>query len=161
MEEGLFALGGIVVGAFLGGMGRYWALRRDAWKEARAAGLLLLSDVILVRKAEPSDWIVSETALGVKTWETHREVLAGFRRGTFPHGLKAPEWLELADHFAELSKLFTTHAYSTDGRWSDDAWEKLACAERLLKRFGHDPIVLLYVITYPIRWLWAQVEGSP
>ena len=161
MVEGLFAVGGILVGAFLGGIGKYWALRRDAWKAARAGGLLLLSDVVLVRKAEPSDPIVSDTALGVKTWETHREVLAGFRRGTFPHGLKAQEWLELAGHFAKLSELYTTRGYSTDGEWSEEAQKELAYAERLLAGFRDDPPVFLYVIKAPFRWARGPDRRSP
>jgi hypothetical protein len=106
VDEALVALAGIVVGALLGGTGRYWLLRRGAWSRARTSGLLLLADVRALRAAQPTDRIVTETELGVRSWASSREVLAGFRRGNFPNGYRAPEWLELAEHFARLDQIY-------------------------------------------------------
>ena len=151
MDEALIGLAGIVAGAVLGGTGKYWLLRRDAWTEARTSGLLLLADVRALCGAEPGSRVVTGTELGLKSWEAHREVLAGFRRGRFPNGFRAPEWLELARHFAHLKEL--DPAYLTDGdgdRWSE-AQAELKAAERLLVRFELDPPVLGYVIWGTLR----------
>lgn len=151
MTEALIGLGGVVVGAVLGGTGKYWLLRRDAWREARTSGLLLLADVRAIRAAPPAARVVSDTELGVKSWQLHREALAGFRQGNFPSGFRAPEWLKLAGHFAQLNELYGTG--QLDAR--DDDWgrakEELAGAEGLLIRFEQDPPVFWYVVQAAIK----------
>lgn len=151
MGEALIGLAGLLLGTLLGGTGKYWLLRRDAWSTARTSGLLVLADVRALRGADPGAPLVAETELGTRTWEEHRQVLAGFRRGNFPNGFRAPEWLELASHFARLKQL---HAAGSD-REDADAWsgvqQELAAAERLLSRFEHDPAVLGYVLRASFR----------
>jgi hypothetical protein len=148
---GLAGIAGAVLGAVLGGTGKYWLLRRDAWMEARRSGLLLLADVRALCGAEPGSRVVTGTELGLKSWEAHREVLAGFRRGRFPNGFRASEWLELARHFAQLKELHTACPTDGDGdRWSK-AQAELVAAERLLVRFELDPRVLPYVIWGTLR----------
>lgn len=151
MAEALIGLAGVLVGTLLGGTGKYWLLRRDAWGEARTSGLLLLADVRSLQKAQPRARVASETEFGVKSWESEREILAGFRRGNFPNGFRAREWLRLAGHFAELRELF--NAYQSGG--DDKAWSRaqreLAAAESLLDRFEEDPKVFWYVVRAAIR----------
>ena len=150
MDEALVGLAGIVVGALLGGTGRYWLLRRDAWSQARASGLLLLADVRALRAAQPTDRVVSETELGVRSWASAREVLAGFRRGNFPNGYRAPEWLELAGHFARLDQLRNGWEPADGMEWRR-AQAELEAAERLLGRFENDPPVFGYVVKGTFR----------
>lgn len=142
----LIGLAGIAVGTLLGGTGKYWLLRRDAWREARTSGLLLLANVRALRKAPAAARVVSDTELGVKSWESHRQVLAGFRRGNFPNGFSASEWLELAGHFAQIENFYTAHQPEGDGDWWSRAQDELAAAESLLARFEDDPPVLGYVL---------------
>ena len=151
VKEALIGLAGIVVGTLLGGTGKYWLLRRDAWREARTSGRLLLADVRALRRAHAAARVVSDTELGVNTWASHRQVLAGFRRGSFPNGFKAPEWLELAGRFAELEELYHSRQRKGDGKWWSRAQDELASAESLLVRFEHDPPVLGYVILATLR----------
>jgi hypothetical protein len=152
VSEALIGVAGIFVGSLLGGTGKYWLLRRDAWAEARSSGLLLLADIRALREARFGAVVVSDTELGVKTWEVHRKVLAGFRRGNFPNGFRAPEWLELAGHFARLKELYATGKPDTYGAWW---WRgvqvELAAAERLLTRFNDDPPVFGYVVSAIFR----------
>jgi hypothetical protein len=151
VKEALIGVAGIVVGTLLGGTGKYWLLRRDAWSEARTSGLLLLADVRALREAHAGSRVVTDTELGVKSWDSHRQVLAGFRQGNFPNGFRAPEWLELAGHFAHLKELDTTHQPERDGdRWSD-AQDELVATERLLARFEQDPPVFGYVVRAALR----------
>jgi hypothetical protein len=111
----------------------------------------LLADVRALCGAEPGSRVVSATELGVKSWEAHREVLAGFRRGNFPNGFRAAEWLELARHFAQLKERDPASVTNRDGdRWSD-AQAELVAAERLLARFEQDPPVFGYVIRSALR----------
>jgi hypothetical protein len=145
VDEALVGLAGIVFGALLGGTGRYWLLRRDAWSRARTSGLLLLADVRALRAAEPTDRIVSQTELGVTSWASQREVLAGFRRGNFPNGYRSPEWLELASHFARLDQLRDGWQPADGEKWRR-AQAELEAAEHLLGRFENDPPVFGYVI---------------
>jgi len=135
-----------VLGTVLGGTGKYWLLRRDAWREARTSGLLLLADVRALREAQVTAPVVSGTELGVKSWKSQRKVLAGFRRGNFPNGFKAPEWLKLASHFAHLEELYGAHQLEGDGDWWRQAQVELGAAERLLARFEADPPVFWYVL---------------
>jgi hypothetical protein len=55
MGDALIAFAGIVVGALLGGTGKYFTQRRDAWIVTRASGLLLLADVHALCDARRSD----------------------------------------------------------------------------------------------------------
>jgi hypothetical protein len=146
MTEALIGLAGVVVGTLLGGTGKYWLLRRDAWSKARTSGLLLLADVRALIAAQAADQVVSDTELGVKSWESQREVLAGFRQGNFPNGFRAPEWLALAAHFAQLRELYGGFQPDRDAdRWRR-AQHELEAAAGLLARFEQDPPVLGYVV---------------
>jgi hypothetical protein len=147
----LAGVAGVVLGTVLGGTGKYWLLRRDAWSEARASGLILLADVRAVREAEPGARVVSDTELGVKSWDSHRQVLAKFRRGNFPNGFQAKEWLELARHFALLKELNSRSQTDELGDWWNSAESELAAAERLLVRFERDPKIFWYVVWATIR----------
>lgn len=151
MAEALIGVVGIVVGALLGGTGKYWLLRRDAWSEARTSGLLLLADVRTLRNADATAHVVSETRAGAKSWETHREILAGFRRGNFPNGFRAPEWLELASHFARLEQIYAVQRPEGSTGWWSQAKTELAAAELLLARFDDDPAVFGYVVRATVR----------
>ena len=143
---------GVLLGAFAGGITKYWGLRRDAWSEARASGLILLADVRALRAAESSGApVVSDTELGVKSWRSHRQVLAKFRRGNFPSGFYADEWLELARHFALLEKLHGQSETEADpNRWKR-AQSELAAAEDLLVQFEEDPKVFWYVLGFRVQ----------
>ena len=151
LEAVLSGVAGAVLGVVLGGTGKYWALRRDAWTEARTSGLLLLADVRALLAAAETDAFVTRTRLGVVSWEAHRETLAGFRRGSFPNGFTAPEWLELAAHFAELELLADVHPSGGAGDWWAQARTSWTAAETLLARFEHDPRVARYVLTASFR----------
>jgi hypothetical protein len=122
-------------------------------------GLLLLADVRALREAPPDARVVSDTKLGARSWESHREVLAAFRRGNFPNGFKAPEWLELAGRFAHLENLYATGERKRDRAWWNSAQVELAGAERLLAHFEFDPGVLGYVLGSPLRRLKAIAKG--
>jgi hypothetical protein len=146
MVQALIGLGGVVVGVLMGGTGKYFTQRRDAWTQARASGLLLLADVSALLDALPTDRVVAETELGVRSWESHRQALAGFRRGIYPNGFKASEWLTLAHCFAQLNKLHATRQTNRNGEWWERVRGELAQAEQLLDQFQNDPRVLPYVI---------------
>jgi len=144
--EALIGLAGVVIGAVLGGTGKYWSLRRDAWKAARASGLLLLADVRALCSAKSSDSVLVNTQLGATSWEAHGRSLAEFRQGNFPNGFRAPEWLMLASHFARLEQLSAERPAGSAGEWWAQAQAELAAAESLLRRFEDDPPVLGYVV---------------
>ena len=156
MDTALVGLAGAVIGVVLGGTGKYFVQRRDAWAQARTAGLLLLATVRALGEANATDDVVTKTEFGVVTWEAHREVLAGFRRGTFPNGFRAGEWLALAGHFAHLEQLYARYQVG-DGESEDDAttWAaakaEWAAADSLLARFAFDPPVLSYVLRNAVR----------
>lgn len=57
MDQALIGLAGIVVGALLGGTGKYFTQRRDAWARARTSGLLLLADVRALRGFRAPEWL--------------------------------------------------------------------------------------------------------
>lgn len=154
MDQAIIGLAGIVVGALLGGTGKYFTQRRDAWIQARTSGLLLLADVRALRDAQITDRIVAETEVGVKSWQSHRQVLAGFRRGNYPNGFKASEWLTLASCFAHLNELHATRQMGGDGEWWSCVRRELVAAERLLARFEDDPRVLTYVIRTSVAGRW-------
>lgn len=159
-NDALIGLAGILVGTLLGGTGKYWLLRRDAWRDARTSGLLLLADVRALLEAQATARVVSDTELGVKSWQSHRQVLAGFRRGNFPNGFRAPEWLELARHFAHLDELYAGHESERGREWWKHAQAELAEAERLLARFEDDPPVLRYIVQARFRRLRYVVQAS-
>jgi hypothetical protein len=104
----------------------------------------LLADVRALRGAGPRARVVIDTELGAKSWDAQRGVLAGFRRGNFPNGFRAPEWLQLAGHFAQL-KALASDDRRDDGWWSE-AQGELVAAELLLARFEQDPPVFGYVV---------------
>ena len=97
-----------------------------------------------LRRAKPG--CVVDTELGVKTWEAHREVLAGFRRGSFPNGFRAAGWLQLARTFARLKELEFQRQKHGNNEWWRAAQPELSEAERRLQRFENDPRVVLYTI---------------
>jgi hypothetical protein len=146
MDSALIGLAGVIGGLVLGGTGKYFTQRRDAWLQARASGLLLLADIRALCDAQSTDAVVAETELGTKSWESERQALAGFRRGSYPSGLTAPEWLRLARHFTELNKIYATPEKDRKGDWWTDARCELVGARELLARFGFDPPVLWHVI---------------
>jgi hypothetical protein len=147
MDQALIGLAGIVIGILLGGTGKYFTQRRDAWIQARASGLLILADVCALLDAQPDDPVVAGTELGVKTWESHRQTLAAFRKGTYPNGFKANEWLCLARHFAALETLNAKRPSSEeDGAWWVCAQREFVEAKRLLARFEKDPPVVRHAI---------------
>lgn len=146
MDDALIAVGGVVVGALLGGTGKYFTQRRDVWTQTRASGLLLLADVRALRDAQLTDRIVAETAIGVKTWKAHREVLVRFRRGNYPSGFIASEWLTLARCFAHLDELQADLSSGRDAEWWQAVQRELKAAEQLLARFEPDGPVLRYVV---------------
>jgi hypothetical protein len=137
----LIGLAGVIGGLVLGGVGKYFTQRRDAWLEARAAGLMLLADVRRLHSAIHDGSVVA-AELGVKSWEQQREALARFRRGSYPSGLKAPEWLRLAAHFAQLQ----TFSDSNQRTRQVDARCELKGVVELLTPFERDPAVLPYVL---------------
>lgn len=146
MSDALIGLVGVVVGAVLAGTGQYFTARRDAWIDARLHGLRLLADVDALVAGGPDSRAVSETRLGVASWLEHRDVLAKFRRGTYPNGFKASEWLDLAACFAELHQLDGVPAPERTAAWWGDAQAKFAEAERLLAPFRDDPRVLAHAL---------------
>jgi hypothetical protein len=149
--EAVIGLAGVIAGLVLGGTGKYFTQRRDAWLRARTAGLLLLADVRALRDAETAGPVVVETQLGAKSWASQRLTLAGFRRGTYPNGLTAPDWLKLAGHFARLKEIDDAR----DSDWWGEAQRELAEVERLLSGFERDPPLLRYVV----RQSWRRVGG--
>jgi hypothetical protein len=159
MDVALVGAAALVAGTLLGGTGKYFSLRRDAWREARTSGLLLLADVRAIRAAQAPAPVVSDARLMVESWkEEHRRVLAGFRRGMFPHGLVAPEWLTLAGHFTSLERLCAEHRPGEDDdRWRSRAGSDLAGAEGLLARFENDPPVVGYVCWAAFRRILRSV----
>lgn len=153
MDEALIGLAGIVVGALLGATGTYFRLRRDAWIEARANGLVLLADVCALLAASPTDHVVGDTLLGTKTWDRRGEALVRFRRGNYPSGLNASEWLRLAGHFAQLRELARGLPLCD---WKLVKAE-LTASKELLDCFDFDPPVLPYVIRTGLKEGWKTL----
>ena len=149
MDQALIALAGIVVGAVLGGTGKYFTQRRDAWSQARTSGLLLLAEVRAVRQ-QGSTGSAADPQAAVTCWESQRAVLAGFRRGNYPNGLRANEWLTLADRFTKIRNLSQQDSVDVAAR-RRDADASLAEAEKLLARFEDDPPVFSYVLLSALR----------
>jgi hypothetical protein len=148
VNEALIGLVGVIVGALLGGTGKYWLLRRDAWREARTSGLLTLADVRAASARSDPARLAAQLETLLRTWGTQREVLAGFRQGNFPNGFRAPEWLELAGHMTSLRDITDTHPDPID---TTAAHHELDAAEALLSRFEEDPPVVEYVIRATFR----------
>jgi hypothetical protein len=151
VDQLLVGVAGVVVGALLGGSGKYFTLRRDAWTEARASGLLLLAEVQALGDACRADPVVAGTSVVIKGWESHAKTLAHFRRGNFPNGFKAPEWLELAGCVARLERFHAAPQADPHGKWRTSVNRELDKAERLLDRFKEDPPVFNYVVGTGIR----------
>jgi hypothetical protein len=147
VDEALIGLAGIVVGAVLGALGTYFRLRRDAWSEARAAGLVLLAAVSAARQHSAHSEDVGRL---LETWDNRGEVLAKFRRGNYPSGLPGPEWLLLAGHIASLRALQASDK-PRDPAWSKLAGEQLDGAEHLLGSFKSDPPVFTYFVVTGLR----------
>jgi hypothetical protein len=146
VDQALVAVAGIVIGALLGGSGKYFTSRRDAWAEARASGLLLLAEVRALLEDSHPDGVDAGASLGVKSWESHQVTLAHFRRGSFPNGFKAPEWLTLAACFARLKRFQEEPVADRGDNWSKSVRNELLVAERLLARFEDDPPVFSHVV---------------
>jgi len=142
----LIGVAGVIGGLVLGGVGKYFTQRRDAWLEARAAGLLLLADIRRYA-ALIDDGSIAAVELGVKSWEQQREALARFRRGSYPSGLKAPEWLRLAAHFAQLQTLSGSDKRSPRA----EVQCELKGIVELLTPFERDQAVLPYVLKTGLR----------
>ena len=167
LDQVIVGVVGIVVGTLLGGSGKYFRLRRDAWTEARASGLLVLAEVQALSDACRADPVAAGTSVAVKDWELHGKTLAHFRRGNFPNGFKAEEWLELASCVARLERLRAAPSSDPDGKWRMSVNRELADAERLLARFEADPAVFLYVvrtglkkyITAPFRLVGKSIDA--
>lgn len=146
MDQVLVAVVGVVIGAVLGGSGKYFTSRRDAWAETRASGLLLLAEVRALLEIRLSEMVDAGASLGVKSWESHQTTLAHFRRGSFPNGFKAPEWLALAACFARLKRFEAEPKADRGDEWARMAGDELLDAERLLAPFEQDPPVFSYVV---------------
>lgn len=158
MDEALIGLAGIVVGVLLGAAGTYFRLRRDLWAEARANALVLLADVRAL-KSRPSDQVLADTLLVTKNWDSRGEALVRFRRGNYPSGLKACEWLKLAGHFAELRKLSARGVSPADTQCLGDVQKELKGAEVVLDGFASDPPVLPYVVATGVKEGWMACLG--
>jgi len=102
VSAAVFGIIGVVVGGFIATSATYFMDRRRAWTEARAAGLQVISELAPVCEALKHKRLPS-SELCARVWEQHRTALL-FRPGTFPSGLKAAEWLELAESFNRLGR---------------------------------------------------------
>jgi hypothetical protein len=135
MTAAVFGLLGVVVGGFLTAMAGYFMDRRKAWTSARAAGLQLTADLEMLveelkAKRTPRD-------LGTTSWMAHREALL-FRQGSFPSGLNAATWLDLARRFNRLEHIEA----SFDEKRRPEALTELEKAVDTLKVFEPDPPAL-------------------
>jgi hypothetical protein len=153
VDSALIGIAGAVLGLFLGGTGKYFTQRRDAWLPARAAGLLLLANMRALGdlRDENSTAAACDTAIGA--WERQREALALFRRGSYPSGLKALQWLELAGCFATLERLSAIRGKG----WKADVKLQITKVEDLLESFEKDPAVVPYVFKAGCRKAWKRV----
>jgi hypothetical protein len=159
VDAAVTGLAGVAIGTALGGTGKYFSLRRDAWREARTSGLLLLADVQALRDVDATDEFVAHSRLGTKSWRAQCQTLASFRRGSYPSGFRAPEWLTLAGHFAQLERLDAARV-AKEGDWWSSAQTELAGAEKLLAHFANDPPVLTYVLEAPWRAVRRRSAGG-
>jgi hypothetical protein len=147
VDEALIGLAGIVVGAVLGALGTYFRLRRDAWSDARATGLVLLAAISAARQGSAHSEGVGRL---LELWGKRGEVLAKFRRGNYPSGLPGPDWLLLAEHIASLRALQASDR-PRDPAWSKLAGEQLDGAEHLLRSFKSDPPVFSYFVVTVLK----------
>jgi hypothetical protein len=142
MTEAAFGVIGVLLGGILGGGASYFMTRRQSWSSARASALLMLEELALLDTAlarwEVSDLPVWAEDLGVASWEEHRQALT-FRKGYYPSGLNATEWLRLADTFVNLRVLHEWDANVRDEVWRERAIENFARAKALLLQFELDP----------------------
>ena len=151
----LIGLAGVGVGALLSGAGKYWTGRRDAWRQARASGLLVLGDLRALNQIKRTGDTDQQSLACVRrdaartailTWAAQREILAAFRPGTYPNGLTASQWLELSDRFARLAQLEAEHVCGCDERWWSEARSELQGAQENLACFENDPRVVWHAI---------------
>ncbi len=149
MDQAIIGFVGIVAGLLLGGIGKYFTARRDAWLLARAHGLILLADVQATLASQSRGENTDLSPL-LASWQANCEILASFRRGSYPSGFKAPEWLMLAAGFARLAALDEVKRGKRDERWQAAVSDELRKAERLLDHFASDPGVLGYVVGHAL-----------
>jgi hypothetical protein len=145
MDEALIGALGVIIGVVIGGAATYFTTRRDAWILARARGLVLLADVRATLAPRPAGEMADVSGL-LASWEAHREGLAAFRRGNFPNGFRAPEWLALAACFARLAALDAIAQPRRDSEWQAAVDDEVKAVEVQLRRFADDPRVFRYVV---------------
>jgi len=140
MTEAVFGVVGVVLGAILGAGASYFMVRRKSWSDARDAALLLLEELHVAQRAlergtyEPG-------GLGVAAWQNNRRALT-FRKGCYPSGLHALEWLDLAAAFDNLRLLDRCSSSERDETWLVTAHDNIEHARRLVHPFELDPPVL-------------------
>jgi hypothetical protein len=141
VNEAVLGLAGVVAGLVVGNTGKYFGQRRNAWREARGAGLIVLADVRALHAAPAGRRLAGARRLAA-SWDANRQVLATFRRGTYPNGLMAYEWVRLADAFARLAACLPPAAAD----WWEDAQPHLHTIEDILSDFMYDPAVVWHNI---------------
>jgi hypothetical protein len=87
----------------------YWLDRHRGWLAARTAGLLIYDDLEQAHaqlESPSANVAVAKEAIesSLQAWDAHREALL-YRRGTFPSGVSANQWLDLGAHFRKLKAL--------------------------------------------------------
>jgi hypothetical protein len=152
VDSALIGIAGAVLGLFLGGTGKYFTQRRDAWLPARAAGLQLLANIRALGDVSDGDSAVAACDTAIGAWALQGEALAVFRRGSYPSGLKASEWLKLATCFATLERLSSTRGED----WQADIKQQFNDVERLLKPFENDPAVVSFVFKTGCKKAWKR-----
>jgi hypothetical protein len=142
---------GASAGLVVGNSSKYFGQRRDAWREARAAGLNVLADVRALRALPEGAGIATAQRLA-RTWAAERQMLATFRRGNYPNGLTAVEWVTVADAFAHLEARLpmapdaeSVAPDAESGSWWKEVQPQLRLIETVLADFKHDPSVVRHV----------------
>jgi len=178
MDSAVIGLAGVVAGLVVGNGGKYFGQRRDAWREARAAGLIVLADMRALRSAPQGARLATAHTL-VETWAAKREVLASFRRGNYPNGFKAEEWVKVAGALGRLeaSLLTATEVGLAPAGASSDAdpvleetsaphwWVEverhLRRSEKILSDFEHDPGVVWHNIRAGVSRRFRRTRWRP
>jgi hypothetical protein len=148
VDQALIGLAGVFVGAVgtaFTGAGKYFTNRRDAWIVARASGLILLADARATLASQSHGGDIDISPL-LTSWQANRVILAGFRRGAYPSGFRASEWLALAAGFARLTTLNEVKQCERDARWQAAASNEARGVEALLDDFADDPKVFSSVL---------------